>query len=103
VELVGPSSPAWCTRIEVNDLRQSLMASVSRIRRSLWRRKVQWLRVQLQDTRIVLKTFPQVVEPTADGRTMPKKGEFVWVILDDEGSIDRIWTGGGQNQRATWP
>jgi hypothetical protein len=24
-------------------------------------------------------------------RTIPKKGEYVWVVLDDEGAIDRMW------------
>jgi len=34
---------------------------------------------------------PVVVEPASDGRTIPKKGEPVWVVLNDEGMIDRIW------------
>jgi hypothetical protein len=64
---------------------------VTRVRRSLWRRQVQWIRVELRDTGVTLTAYPQVVEPTADGRTIPKKGEYVWVVLDDKGAIDRIW------------
>lgn len=77
--------------LEVNDLRRCLDARTVRVHRSLWRRQVTSLSVELRDGGVKLAASPLVVEPTADGRTLPKKGESVLVVLDDEGNIDRIW------------
>jgi hypothetical protein len=77
--------------LEVHDLRPCLPARITRVQRTLWRRRVTALRIQLQDGGLMLSANPLVVEPAADGRTLPKKGEPVWVVLGDDGEIDRIW------------
>jgi len=77
--------------LEVHDLRPSLRARVSRVRRSLWRRKVTGLVVKLAVNGAKLVANPVSVEPASDGRAIPKKGETVWVVLNDEGGIDRLW------------
>src|SRR5215510_12269208 len=77
--------------LEVHDLRPSLRARVFRVRRSLWRRKVTGLVVELAVNGAKLVANPVSVEPASDGRAIPKKGETVWVVLNDEGGIDRLW------------
>ncbi len=51
----------------------------------------QWLTLELRDSRLRLRAYPLVVEPVSDGRTLPKKNELVWVVLNDEGEIHRVW------------
>lgn len=77
--------------LEVHDLRPALDARVSRVRRSLWRRKVTGIVVELRLTGTKLVANPLVVEPTSAGRAVPKKGEPAWIVLNDEGEIDRLW------------
>jgi hypothetical protein len=47
--------------------------------------------VEVEITGAKLVANPVVVEPASDGCTIPKRGERVWVVLNDEGGIDRIW------------
>jgi hypothetical protein len=77
--------------LEVNDLRPCLWGKVTRVRRSLWRRRVQGIVLELRDSRVKLLADNRVVEPTARGRTLPGKDEMVEVVLSDEGGVDRIW------------
>jgi hypothetical protein len=80
----------FCWELDVHDLRQCLDARIARVHRSLWRREVRGLTVELQ-AGVKLKASPKVVEPASDGSTLPRKGERVRVVLNHEGSIDRIW------------
>jgi len=77
--------------LEVNDLRPGLWAKVTRVRRSLWRRRVLGIVLELQGSEAKLLADHRVVEPTESGRTLPKKDERVEVVLNDEGGVDRIW------------
>jgi hypothetical protein len=77
--------------LEVNDLRPYLDGRITSVSRSLWRREVQGLGVVLRDSGVWLTANPAVVEPDDDGRTIPEKGEWVSVVLNDEGEVDRIW------------
>lgn len=77
--------------LEVHDLRPGLTARIVRVQRSLWRRRVKGICVELHANGTRLIAHPLVVEPTSEGRTIPKKNEGVWVVLNDAGAIDRIW------------
>jgi len=77
--------------LEVHDLRHLLTGRIARVRRSLWRRQVTGLVVELDVHRIKLVANPLLVEPTSDGRTIPRKNDPVRVVLNDDGWIDRIW------------
>ena len=85
----------FCWDLTVNDLRPTLQARVTRVRPSLWSRRVRGIKgieLQLVDSGMKLIANPRVVvAPTANGRTLPQENEEVRVVLNDAGEVDRIW------------
>lgn len=78
--------------LEVNDLRPSLRARVIWVQRSLWRREARRILLVLVESGVRVIANPLVVEPASDGRALPKRGEFVWVVLGNEDErVDRMW------------
>jgi len=78
--------------MNIHDLRPCLDGRVVRVRRSLWRRQPLAIVVELVGSGLRLEAQPQVVQPPADGRTLPRKDERVRVVLNsDDGSVDRVW------------
>ena len=77
--------------LNVHDLRQCLAAKIVGVERTLWRRQVVGLWLELREGGLKLRADPLVVEPAQDGRALPKKGEYVNVVLGNDGEIDRVW------------
>lgn len=75
----------------IHDLRPGLPARVVRVKRSLWRRQVKGILVELDVNGARLIAHPGVVEPDDKGNTMPEKDNRVLAVLGDDGTVDRIW------------
>jgi len=78
--------------LSVHDLRPCLDAHVFRVGRSLWKRRLKWMTVELDGSGVRLVAYPAVIEsPT--GRS-PKRNDWVRVTLGDDGEVDRVWLRG---------
>lgn len=44
-----------------------------------------------RDEPVLVRADPLSIEPTNSGRTLPKSGEVVRVVLDDECEVARMW------------
>ena len=76
--------------LAVHDLRPYLEARVVRIHRTLWHRQVTRVTIDLAGG-LRISASPEVVESRSQGHSVPMKGESVRVVLNDEGTIDRLW------------